>query len=386
MNFTIYAFFIPILVVLVLSVLLVNKIIRIDLPEMKYPEIDGLRGYLAFFVFLHHAFIWQVFLKTTDWKDPESNLFNQFGETSVVFFFIITSFLFTTKLLTNKTREIDWSNYLKSRFLRLFPMYIFSIIVIFILVACLTNFNIRVPFSENLKSVLSWIFFNVSKKNSNLNGLENTFILNAGITWTLPYEWVFYFLLPLIALFFKIKINYKALIGFTITAAIIMVINKSSLRHFMPFVGGICVALLINTKKFNTILKQKKYTILALLLLAVSVYFFNSGRKPFPIISASIVFLIIASGNNFFGVLSSAFSRKLGQITYSIYLLHGILLFIIFYYIIGFEEAKALTNIEYWSIITLSIIPLILICQLSFKYIEHPLMSLTKNRNKKSQL
>ncbi|MFC4477618.1 acyltransferase family protein [Flavobacterium chungangensis] len=353
---------------------------------MKYPEIDGLRGYLAFFVFLHHAFIWQVFLKTTDWKDPESNLFNQFGETSVVFFFIITSFLFTTKLLTNKTREIDWSNYLKSRFLRLFPMYIFSIIVIFILVACLTNFNIRVPFSENLKSVLSWIFFNVSKKNSNLNGLENTFILNAGITWTLPYEWVFYFLLPLIALFFKIKINYKALIGFTITAAIIMVINKSSLRHFMPFVGGICVALLINTKKFNTILKQKKYTILALLLLAVSVYFFNSGRKPFPIISASIVFLIIASGNNFFGVLSSAFSRKLGQITYSIYLLHGILLFIIFYYIIGFEEAKALTNIEYWSIITLSIIPLILICQLSFKYIEHPLMSLTKNRNKKSQL
>ena len=161
-----------------------------------------------------------------------------------------------------------------------------------------------------------------------------------------------------------------------------MVINKSSLRHFMPFIGGICVALLINTKKLNTILKQKKYTILALLLLAVSVYFFNSGRKPYPLIAASVVFLIIASGNNFFGVLSSAFSRKFGQITYSLYLLHGILLFVIFHYIVGFEKAKTLTDVEFWSIITVSVFPLILICQLTFKYIELPLMSLAKRKIK----
>ena len=382
MNFTISLIIIASLIALVLSVLAINRLVKIKLTDVSYPEIDGLRGYLAFFVFLHHSYIWQIYLKTENWEDPESNLFNQFGETTVVFFFIITAFLFTTKLLTNKTGEIDWSNYLKSRFFRLFPMYSFSVIIIFILAACLTNFTIRVPFLENLKSILSWIFFNVSKKNSNLNGLEDTFILNAGITWTLPYEWIFYFLLPLIALFFKIKINYKALIGFTITAAVIMLINKSSLRHFMPFIGGICVALLINTKKFNTILKQKKYTLLALLLLAVSVYFFNSGRKPYPLIAASIVFLIIASGNNFFGILSSAFSRKFGQITYSLYLLHGILLFIIFHYIVGFEKAKTLTDIEFWSIITVSVFPLILICQLTFKYIELPLMSLAKRKNK----
>lgn len=385
MNFNIYVFLLPVLVVMILSVILVNKLVKTDLSEIRYPEIDGLRGYLAFFVFLHHSYIWQVFLKTKNWEDPKSNLFNQFGETTVVFFFIITAFLFTTKLFNNKTGVIDWSDYLKSRFFRLFPMYFLSVIVIFFLVAYLTQFTARVPFIENLKSTLSWLFFNVSKKNSNLNGLEDTFILNSGITWTLPYEWTFYFLLPLIALWFKIKVNLKAVFGFTAAAAIIMIINKSSLRHFMPFVGGIIVAVLINSRKFEDVLKQKKYTVLAILLLSLSVYFFNGGRKPIQIVISSIVFLIIATGNNFFGILSSAFSRKFGQITYSLYLLHGILLFIIFYFIIGFERAKLLTDTEFWLIIIASIFPLILICQLTFKYIELPLMSLSKkNKTKKS--
>ena len=385
MNFNIYAFLLPVLVVMILSVILVNKLVKTDLSEIRYPEIDGLRGYLAFFVFLHHSYIWQVFLKTKNWEDPKSNLFNQFGETTVVFFFIITAFLFTTKLFNNKTGVIDWSDYLKSRFFRLFPMYFLSVIVIFFLVAYLTQFTARVPFIENLKSTLSWLFFNVSKKNSNLNGLEDTFILNSGITWTLPYEWTFYFLLPLIALWFKIKVNLKAVFGFTAAAAIIMIINKSSLRHFMPFVGGIIVAVLINSRKFEDVLKQKKYTVLAILLLSLSVYFFNGGRKPIQIVISSIVFLIIATGNSFFGILSSAFSRKFGQITYSLYLLHGILLFIIFYFIIGFERAKLLTDTEFWLIIMASIFPLILICQLTFKYIELPLMSLSKkNKTKKS--
>ena len=382
MNWTLYAFLFLILIVLVVSVLLVNKLIKTELSEIRYPEIDGLRGYLAFFVFLHHSYIWQVFLKTDQWEDPKSNLFNQFGETTVVFFFIITAFLFTTKLFNTKNGEVDWSDYLKARFFRLFPMYFLSIIIIFILVAYLTDFTAQVPFIENLKSVLSWLFFNVSKNNSVLNGFEDTFTVNAGIAWTLPYEWTFYFLLPMIALWFKIKVNLKAVLGFTLAAAIIMILNKASLRHFTPFMGGIVVAVLMNTKKFEGILKQKKYTLLAIVLLGVSIYFFNSGRKPLPIIISSVVFLIIASGNNFFGVLSSTFSRKFGQTTYSLYLLHGIVLFIIFNFIIGFDQAKLLTNTEFWLIITASIFPLILICQLTFKYIEAPLLALSKRKKK----
>jgi peptidoglycan/LPS O-acetylase OafA/YrhL len=374
-NFFLYL--LPILFALIISVLFTNKLVKIDIHEVRYPEIDGLRGYLAFFVFLHHSYIWRFFLQNGEWNEPESNLFNHFGQTTVAFFFVITAFLFTLKLINSRNKEIDWTAYISARVYRLFPMYLFSVGIIFFIAGYLTNFKSRIPFFENLLHLLSWIFFNV-RKGLNINGLEDSFLFNAGITWTLPYEWAFYFLLPLIALFFKIKVNYKTLLLFISTAAVIMIINESSLRHFFPFLGGIIAAIVVSKNKLGTILKQKKYAFLAVFLIVCSVYFFNSGRKPIPIIITTIVFIIIASRNNFLGLLSSNFSRKLGQITYSIYLLHGILLFVLFYFVIGFEKAKKLTDLEFWSIISVSVFPLIFISQLTFKYIEEPLMELAK--------
>lgn len=379
MNPTPYLYLIPVFIILIISVLITNKFVKINIAVVVYPEIDGIRGYLAFFVFLHHSFIWQGYLKTSKWEEPILNLFNHFGQTSVSFFFIITAFLFTLKLINATNQQIDWKQYIKSRFYRLFPMYFFSIILVFFIAAYTTHFEINASLLENTKSVLSWLFFTVSKS-SNINGLEDSFILNAGVTWTLPYEWIFYFLLPLLSLFFKIKINYKVLFSFTLIAIIIMLLNKSSLKNFIPFIGGILVAVLISSNKLKIDLKAKRYTFLSLFLLFISIYYFHSAKKPIPIFITSIVFLIIASGNTFFGILSSVFSRKLGQITYSLYLLHGIILFVIFNFLIGFERAKILTDFEFWSIITLSIFPLILFSQLTFKYIELPLMSLMKRK------
>lgn len=374
-----------ILFALIISIIFTNRVVKIDVQEVRYPEIDGLRGYLAFFVFLHHSYIWRFFLQEGEWNEPKSNLFNHFGQTTVAFFFIITAFLFTLKLINSKSKQIDWTAYINARLYRLFPMYLFSVGIIFFIAGYLTNFKSRIPFFENLLHLLSWIFFNV-RKGLSINGLEDSFLFNAGVTWTLPYEWAFYFLLPLIALFFKIRVNYKTLLLFIASAAIIMIINESSLRHFFPFLGGIIAALVISKNKFGAVLKQKKYAFLAILLILCSVYFFNSGRKPIPIIITTIVFIIIASGNSLFGVLSSNFSRKFGQITYSIYLLHGVLLFVVFYFVIGFERAKDLTDLEFWSIITLSVFPLIFISQLTFKYIEHPLMELAKIKLKSSSV
>lgn len=38
----------------------------------RFDAIDGLRGYLAFFVFLHHSAIWYFFLRTGFWQAPAS--------------------------------------------------------------------------------------------------------------------------------------------------------------------------------------------------------------------------------------------------------------------------------------------------------------------------
>ena len=59
----------------------------------RYASIDGLRGYLALFVFLHHACVWYFFLQVGRWEVPPSSLYTHFGQSSVALFFMITGFL-----------------------------------------------------------------------------------------------------------------------------------------------------------------------------------------------------------------------------------------------------------------------------------------------------
>ncbi len=375
----IYLYLLLVFSVMTLTVYATNKIIRLNISPVKYPEIDGMRGYLAFFVFLHHSYIWHEFIKTKHWEEPKSNLFNLFGQTSVTLFFIITAFLFITKIIEHKTNDFNWNKYIQSRFFRMFPMYLTTIVIVFIIVLFETNFEQKDSSFNCFKSILSWLFFSVNGS-TDINGIKNTFIIFSAVSWTLPYEWMFYFLLPIFALFFKLKVKLKTIVLFTFIFLIILAINQSSLRNFMPFVGGIISAVIIHKLKLEKRLKQKVFSLIGIILLILLILNFDSGRKPIPIIISSIVFILIASGNSFFGLFSSIFSRKFGQITYSVYLIHGVILFVVFRYIIGFQNASELTEFEYWGIIALCVIPLIFISQLTYKYIE--LTAINYNKKK----
>lgn len=375
----IYFFLILILTILIFTVIFVNKLIPLKIYPIKYPEIDGLRGYLAFFVFLHHSYIWHEYLSTNKWEEPESNLFNHFGQSSVSLFFIITAFLFITKILESKTPEFNWNNYIKSRFFRMFPMYFVTVIIVFIIVAFVSNFEQKDSFFNCFKSILSWLFFSINGS-VDINGMKDTFVIFSAVSWTLPYEIMFYFLLPLFALFYKIKVPFATIAMFTLTFVIIAVINKSSLRNYIPFIGGIVGAIFINKFKNGTIFKNWIFTFIAIGLLFILIFNFHSGRKLIPILLSTIIFIIIASGNSFFGLFSNVISRQLGQITYSIYLIHGVVLFIVFRFIIGFKRASELQVTEYWGVITLCIVPIIIISQLTFKYIELPFINFNKNK------
>jgi len=59
----------------------------------------------------------------------------------------------------------------------------------------------------------------------------------------------------------------------------------------------------------------------------------NSGIVPFhlpplPLTMMTFVFAAIAYGNSLFGLLTHLYPKTLGQVSYSIYLLHGIALFL----------------------------------------------------------
>ena len=370
--------FLPFLfLVLFIAVFITNILIKIELPSVKFQEIDGVRGYLAFFVFLHHSYIWSVFLKTDKWKEPSSNLFNHFGQTSVSLFFMITAFLFINKLLLARDNSINWEKYIKSRFFRLFPAYFFSIIIVFIIVAVLSNFKTNDSTISNFTHIIGWLFFTVGGPND-INNITNTYLIDSGVTWSLPYEWLFYLILPVIALLFKIKVSQKNVIIYTMSFIGIALLNHVVLKQFVPFFGGIIAALLLTKKSIR--LEGVKYSLVLLILVFILIYFFNNGKDIVPILISTLLFIIIASGNSIFGILSNRFSRLLGQITYSLYLLHGIVLFIVFKFVIGFQEASQFSDNKYWAIIACCLFPIILISQISYKYIELPFINLFKTK------
>ena len=89
----------------VLTSWILVKIFKIQFKNVKYETVDGLRGYLSFFVFLHHACIYYYLFPSYNWKLPAQNLYIHFGQTSVALFFMITGFLFFDKLLSSKTEN-----------------------------------------------------------------------------------------------------------------------------------------------------------------------------------------------------------------------------------------------------------------------------------------
>ena len=178
---------------------------------------------------------------------------------------------------------------------------------------------------------------------------------------------MFYFLLPILALAFKLKVNLKIIISFTGMFIMIALLNKAKFTPFIPFISGVLCALLIYKYNLRHLFQKNIYSIISILLMACSIFFVHRGNRPIPVIITTFLFILIACGNNFFGILSQLFSRKLGQITYSIYLIHGIVLFLVFHNIIGYKLASKLTEIEHCGIISLCIFQIIFISQLTFK-------------------
>ena len=93
----------------------------------RFPTIDGLRGYLALAVFLSHSSIWYFYVHSGRWDVPPSNFYTHLGQSSVALFFMITGFLFWSKLLDGRARPIDWSRLYFSRLFRLVPLYLVSV-------------------------------------------------------------------------------------------------------------------------------------------------------------------------------------------------------------------------------------------------------------------
>jgi peptidoglycan/LPS O-acetylase OafA/YrhL len=364
----------PILLLALATMHLVGRVARIHPPRGHYASIDGLRGYLALFVFLHHSAIWYFFLRFHQWGFPPSRVYSHFGPTSVSLFFMITAFLFFSKLLNARSGTIDWLKLYTARVCRILPLYLFALFILFLVVAFMSGFALQESFANVINQLFQWLSF----MEPDINGVNGTRLIVAGVVWSLAFEWLFYFSLAFIGFFlFKIKTSITILVFAGIFLLFfILVITQFypylALERLSPFLGGIAAAFLARDQRVRLLAASKGASILTLLLLVVAVLLFSTVHEFLSLLCVSTAFVGIACGNTLFGVLSHATSRLLGQISYSIYLLHGILLFLVFRFVLGFPRAGTLSPFLHWSIIAICSIILVIICSLTYHFIERP--------------
>jgi peptidoglycan/LPS O-acetylase OafA/YrhL len=367
-------FVLPILLLALGTMWIVAPIIGIEAPKHRYAAIDGLRGFLALFVFLHHASSWYYFARIHEWSIIPSSLYNQFGSTSVAMFFMITAFLFFSKLIDSYGKRFDWLKLYVSRVVRIMPLYLTAVVLLFIVVGFVTHFTLHESLSSLLLQFGKWIMI----MEPNVNHLNGTKFIICGVQWSLAYEWLFYCSLAFFGLlFFRLKPSFPviltAAIFFTVFALIIGSYYSSRVwLRLWPFAGGLIAAFVVRNAKVRSVFADVLVTPVLLLLIYVGVFLYPLIFSFVPLVCMTVVFIGIACGNSLFGLLTWKPCRQLGQISYSVYLLHGLVLFSTFYFAIGFGQAASFSILQHWITICVCCVLVVIFCSFTYYYIEKP--------------
>lgn len=305
------------------------------LGDRRLGSVDGLRGWLALSVMVHHFFIWTRVSHTGGrWAAPDINFLSQMGAGAVGLFFMTTGLVFYPRILKG-WKNTSWTSVYITRFFRIVPLVTFSVFVISLLIVVRVGGVFDLAYAQN---AARWI---ISWDEPNLLGYYDSGRLNAYVLWSLWYEWVFYLLvLPLCAIAMDttktarlptwlVPIGMLCIIAALKIAAKLTGHHLESLRYFPLFAMGMIAYEIQSKDTLRTMLSGRAVSIFALAtLVAGMVLFENPYGLGMPLFA--FFFTCVACGNSFFGVFRTRYSLVLGEISFSIYLLHGIILDILF--------------------------------------------------------
>lgn len=291
-----------------------------------FKSLDGLRGLAVLLVILSHASNENVYL--LNFFD-----FSREGKIGVYLFFVLSAYLLDRQIMVALTTSGSswryWRYYAIRRFLRIYPLFAVALLIHFILTLTVIKTVIDHPADIVLHLLL-------------LKG-ENYF-------WSIPVEFKYYFLSPLIMLFCHYILKWKPLPTFIFILSLIFLAmlgqmffkmsEINTLRYLPIFLTGTLISI------FEVILKptvffekhRKKVDFFGLVALVVIIItipsFFQWLTKkdinfihysfylPYSILWAIILAAAKYGSGWITYIFNSLFLRYIGIISFSMYLFH----------------------------------------------------------------
>lgn len=316
----------------------------------------------------HHFIFSYNYSIGNGWSIANYDTITFLGKFSVGIFFIISGYLFYGSI-SSKT---EWKSFFIKRVLRIVPLCTLSSIICLIIAIYQGRDGFSI--SNQFYNILYWFDGGLTNYRPDVSSLVNAGLINAGVTWTLVWEWMFYFSLPLLSLFIKDGNRLPLVISLiAICYYILPKYDYSTATYAALFSAGFLA------KELK--LKIESETILNILPIALLLGMFLSGNLSFtlPIIPFMFIFFIISiNRNSLFGVLRNKGVVRLGEASYSIYLLHGIGWFIMN----NAMNVSKVNLITYLIISSVTLLMIMIVSSFTYKFIEIPFMNLGKYTKK----
>ncbi|MGB3254274.1 acyltransferase family protein [Buttiauxella gaviniae] len=336
-----------------INILKLNAFSFIDSSESRGKNaLDGMRCYLALGVVFHHFMSNYYYHLTGIWTAKVYPINNYMGGFGVTIFFMLSGYLFSS---IEKNNITWWISFFIKRLSRIAPMCIFSSITCLLIASLIGNTS-----DIDFLSILLWLEPAVFNIKNDVFSIPNAYLLNSGVTWTLSWEWGLYFSLPLLSIFAPVKSRKTSSIILSMSLFICILILKIT-GHEKPM--SICVFLFcfsfgflckhLKSEKISVVSNNHIMGIIIILMIFTFPFTGRSPEGPFVILQ-SLVFLMVCNGFTFFGALTHKGAIRLGVISYSIYLLHGIVWYVTFTYKPSLSTILPLSSLSFTLIILIS--------------------------------
>jgi peptidoglycan/LPS O-acetylase OafA/YrhL len=347
-------------------------------PDERFRSgnIDGLRGYLALLVMASHFSIWTEMTRGGDWHPAPGTMLSNFGVLSVTLFFMITGFLFYPKVAGGFT-VTRWRALYVSRVFRIIPLQFVVLVVVSLIALARQGFIIGDDYLKLPIRAAEWM---TGYSQPDLFGYHNTGLINAFVLWSLRYEWTFYLLvLPVLALLSGWRPIARR--PFLVPAAMIATGYIAHRVHpgplfldsLMAFGFGILSRLILDVMPLDR-LRSAPVTIGVAILFIGVVLTMPNALDLRVLTVVAMFFLCIAAGNRFGGIVTFRGALVLGECSFGIYMLHGIVLNLFFVSAAPLIARQSLAMIV--LLFPLLAIAAVLVAILAFLCVERPMIRL----------
>lgn len=304
----------------------------------RLEHLDSLRGLASITVVLSHFFL--AYGIDSKFKIITFSPLHFFydGFAAVTFFFVLSGFVLTLSL--RRTQDLQIKTFYTKRLFRIMPSYLFVLVLSGLLYL---NFKIinTTPNSTNwindfwtkpldINNFLKQIIFIQPKNNANLV-FQN---------WTLNIEMIFSFLIPFLYIIFKFTNVYI----FAIFNLVLLVFFKTPI-FILHFSFGMILAFHREVILYYFNRYKLKYKILLILITiilytyryTIPMYYYYYFRKFNFLNNENLVWILTGLGSfllllyslsseYLINILSKNFFKLLGKYSYSIYLIHTVVL------------------------------------------------------------